>query len=691
MKPSLSRIIDYFGSFLRNRGRLGGENSVAGAQNQTSPARRRSLRLEPLEERVLLSVTTTEYDRLFHSALEAEALETPILCAAASPAVEAKTTAARVTGALEAELIAAGQNPKALTENYIFNLNSCPDSTYTIYLDFTGHTTTGTYWNNDYGSSIVTPVYDSDGDATSFSNEELLEIYEIWLRVSEDYQPFNVNVATTEQTVDALSKSGSGDTSYGIRCCIGGSSTDWYTGGGGVAYLTSFNYSTDTPCFVFSENLYSAKVYAEAVSHEVGHTLGLHHDGNPADGEYYFGADGWAPIMGAGDNEPLSQWSKGEYEGATNTEDDLNIIVSNNGFTYRTDDHGATSATATVLSLRKAGTVGSGIIERNTDEDWFKFTVAEAVGTLTIGGIDEITNLDALVELYDAGGTLVETFNPLDTTGITIDLGLLTAGTYYFSVSGTGKTDASGKVIYTDYGSLGAYTVLFSPVPLTVVVTTELDSVDAADGVLSLREALSLAADNGTVEFASSLAGKTISLTGGELAITRSVTIDASALYDAAHGIPGMTIDANGSSRVLTMDSAAFPRLSLLGLTITGGNSSEVGGGIYAAGTLSLERCVVTGNMSGGVGGGIGSDTGGSVMTLSECVVTLNEGSDGGGIYCNWSCGVVTLTDSLLNIHLIPTRSAIMPSHAPSPSLRQQIWVWRRASLTPVRNNGWTF
>ena len=64
--------------------------------------------------------------------------------------------------------------------------------------------------------------------------------------------------------------------------------------------------------------------------------------------EYYSGQGNWAPIMGVGYYKPISQWSKGEYSGANNTEDDLTIITQN-GLSYRADDFGNTIATAQAL------------------------------------------------------------------------------------------------------------------------------------------------------------------------------------------------------------------------------------------------------------------------------------------------------------------------------------------------------
>src|SRR5207249_904895 len=106
------------------------------------------------------------------------------------------------------------------------------------------------------------------------------------------------------------------------------------------------------------------KYIAEAVSHEVGHTLGLNHDGTSTVG-YYSGQGNWAPIMGVGYYHEVTQWSKGEYADANNTQDDLAIIQGY--ISYRADDHGNTIGTATPLTGPDIS--ASGVIEKSTDVD----------------------------------------------------------------------------------------------------------------------------------------------------------------------------------------------------------------------------------------------------------------------------------------------------------------------------------
>ena len=368
----------------------------------------------------------------------------------------------------------AGPAEGPFPDNQTFLLNSRPGASKVIYLDFDGHTTTSTSWNFQFtgGAPIVTPAYSLDSNTNSFSSTELGRIQEIYRRVAEDYAPFDVNVTTQFPGDDFLRRSGGGDQEWGARIVIGGRSSDWYGNAGGVAYVGSFDAGSDTPAFVFSATLGGGEsTVAEATSHEAGHTLGLFHDGqSPGDGEYYFGHNattgGWAPIMGVGYYEPVTQWSRGEYRNATQFQNDVPIIASSvNGFGYRPDDHsdGFGFNDPTPLAVSPSGAFAAdGRITTQNDQDGFRFEHGGGLLGLAVAVADRGPNLDVGLELYRWNGSSyasVASAAPANSLNASIS-GDYPAGTYLARIDGVGVGDptASNPTGYTDYGSLGVYT-----------------------------------------------------------------------------------------------------------------------------------------------------------------------------------------------------------------------------------------
>lgn len=168
-------------------------------------------------------------------------------------------------------------------------LHSRPAASHKIFLDFDGHNASGTSWNYLAGRAVITtPAY---AHSDTFTPSEQADVIAIWRAVSEDFSPFNVDVTTEDPGPDALRLTGGYDSAFGVRVCIGGSSWEWYGRAlAGAAYLGSFSWDSDTPAYVFPQQLgpRSAKYVWEAVSHVVGHSLGLYHDGDGS-GAYYAG------------------------------------------------------------------------------------------------------------------------------------------------------------------------------------------------------------------------------------------------------------------------------------------------------------------------------------------------------------------------------------------------------------------
>ena len=360
--------------------------------------------------------------------------------------------------------VAAATGSTDLTQTFL--LHSKPGSKRVIYLDFDGQAIVNTAWN---AGTILAVPYDLDGDPSTFSATEQQNIQYMWQRVAEDYAPFDVDVTTQQPPDDAIFRTSSTDQNYGTRVVITRAISALCSGCGGVAYVGTFdNYSSTNPgyyepAWVFFDQLASNEKYiAEAAAHEAGHNLGLSHDGTSATGYYAgqgSGATGWAPIMGVGYYKEVTQWSKGEYPGANNTEDDLTIIPAN-GALLRTDDFGNSIATAASLggvSGNGMMNVGqSGVIEQRTDKDYFSFVSGAGAVQLNVAPATRGANLDISATLIDGAGNTVAASNPVDALDASISANLA-GGSYFLVVEGVGKGDLTTG--YSDYASLGQYQV----------------------------------------------------------------------------------------------------------------------------------------------------------------------------------------------------------------------------------------
>ena len=356
-----------------------------------------------------------------------------------------------------------------------FTLHSRPTATRKVFLDFDGHRVQSSAWNDVMHPVIDVAAYTMDADA-AFSQAELDVVQEVWARVAEDYAPFDVDVTTEDPGTAALVRSSVDDAAYGMRASVT-TDPDMRTvlcsgGCAGVAYVGVFDNVMGSsgpwyqPAFALPKTTYTAAQVAEIVSHEVGHTLGLSHDG--LNGSAYYqdgtGTKVWSPIMGAG-YTPLTQFSNGDYSGATQTQDDL-AVIAQHGPAVIGDDYGNTVGTAFPLGTGDA--TAAGLVTSRSDVDVFAIS-RSCAGTLTASVTPAPLGpgLDTQLRLLDASGGVVAvsapataragTWSPVLTgMGAAISQSLA-PGTYYLEVDGVGLADPS--LGYSDYGSVGRYTL----------------------------------------------------------------------------------------------------------------------------------------------------------------------------------------------------------------------------------------
>jgi len=173
-----------------------------------------------------------------------------------------------------------------------------------------------------------------------------------------------------------------------------------------------------------------------------------------------------------------------------------------------------------------------------------------------------------------------------------------------------------------------------------LTVTNNKDNVPSDPPIAgSLRWAIAGTPASGLVDFSTSLKGKTIVLKGGQLLVSKALTI-------RGLGCSDLTVSGNSASRVfyVTGSGTGAGIAVISDMTITKGNglggepagtndadpsNDANGGGIYNSGFLQLLRVCVTGNTAPGSGGGIYNR--GSLSSMVESTVSYNTASQSGG------------------------------------------------------------
>ena len=273
------------------------------------------------------------------------------------------------------------------------------------------------------------------------------ELWTAWQTVASSYSAWDVNVTTDPAVYSAAGVANSG------KAC--------YNNSTGRSSCSLNAFGTTKCCNIYNKG---TGYYQGATSaHELGHLMGLSHDGGQPGGEYFSGFPEykWCPIMGSNipkldwGDQALFQWSKGEYTSATQTQDDLAIISKN--LPYRADDIAASKTLAI-----QAGTVSSdlnrGQIASNTDTDTFTFRIGSMAGhaTLNIDRIEFVGGayLDVDAQLLDSAGTKVAVSNEKVARNARFDVDLM-PGDYRIVVAG--GAEGTPQAGFSKYSSLGFY------------------------------------------------------------------------------------------------------------------------------------------------------------------------------------------------------------------------------------------
>ena len=254
-------------------------------------------------------------------------------------------------------------------------------------------------------------------------------------------------------------------------------------------------------------------------------------------------------------------------------------------------------------------------------------------------------------------------------------------------------------------------------------------------GLGSLRQAILDANSNGsttnTINFAPALAGKTITLTSGELDITKSVNIVGSSetisgnnsfrvfKFDSGtNKISGLIIaNANStssslggggilnnganltvSSVTLTHNSAVFGgglenadggTLNVLGSTISNNSATDSSGGLdnFDLAVATVSSSSISGNSATNNGGGIGNFVG-STLTVNGSTISNNSATNGGGIYNSTSA--VTVNGSVVAGNTASTEGGGIDNPTGTVTLNNSVVAGNTAPTDPDINGPFT-
>jgi hypothetical protein len=360
----------------------------------------------------------------------------------------------------------------------LLKLESKPNSKKIIYLNFTQPDTT---FLKSIGLSNELPVLNLDGspnpinvaikekdgdtgkiEADRFINVTKEDIYRVWQVVAAHYSSFDVNITTNRALFDKALMSDRYEVMFFNHGC-----RSWAT-------LDAFGTDSDPAhmCVDSDQKDSWSLGVGYTAAHEIGHGLGLQHQGDPSDA-YFNGLANhqWVPIMGnfwyAFDwEEPLVQFTKGEYKGAVSEDldylqDDRAVIAKY--IPIRNDDIAAQKP-LTIIGQTISPSTNYGTIERSDDVDVYEFRVStESLLDLQISPIEVTSMLDIRSVLTDSQGRVIIESSPISLRDAKFERIKLAAGNYRLEVRGGAEGTPSDG--FSAYSSTGYYAMLGSLVP----------------------------------------------------------------------------------------------------------------------------------------------------------------------------------------------------------------------------------
>lgn len=325
---------------------------------------------------------------------------------------------------------------------YLRDSSSIANGAAVILLDFDGQYVSGT----TFGSPITAAPSNANGSTAT--KDSILNYCREMLSM------FNV-IVTLDSTLFHLAPQGRKIRVIFTPTC------EWFgCSAGGVSFPNSLTWDTNTPSFAF-DIVGNTRTKAICAVHEIGHQVGLGHQGVPGSTEYNPGSGtgetGAAPIMGTAYAKNMPVWWSGTLGTTSDVQHDLPQLVT--AFGIKPDDVGSTFQQAKGLQ-NGAGFYGLIAV---SDSDYFRIELPEsksvtiAVSPWSTGSPNVSSTFDAAFDIYNKDKLLLQSSNAPTTLNASVTT-TLPAGVYYVKV----RADRQNANHTSGYGFMGHYSISFT-------------------------------------------------------------------------------------------------------------------------------------------------------------------------------------------------------------------------------------
>lgn len=300
----------------------------------------------------------------------------------------------------------------------------------------------------------------------------------------------------------------------------------------------------------------------------------------------------------------------------------LSINTAGTGYTLAASSTGLTGATSSAFNITVGPAVQLAFGQQPTNSTAnVAIAPAPTVRILDAGGnlTASTANVTVAIGTNPGPGTLGGTLT------VAASAGVATFPNLTIDAAGIGYTLTAASA-----GLTGATSNAFNVACAPSVVTNGNDS-----GAGSLRQTIADACAGSTITFAGGVSN--VGLTTAELLVNKNLTIDGGA---------GVTVArVAGSPNFRIVNIAGGRTVAIIGLTISNGNTTGLGGGIFSAGSLTLTNSAVTGNSAGtNFGGGLYTQ---GPTVIDGCTISGNQAGNGGGLFHGFS--TLTLSNTTVS------------------------------------------